>query len=401
MANFLEDIQLLPSSFQGMASQLADQLRQAIIRGGLKPGEKLPSSAFIAKKLSLGAQTVQTAFNALVAEGLVVRRKRHGTFVVDIDQITSSPVSKSYQIAMIVFNLAIDSPVTPTLSLFLEGMQSVLRTQGCGLHLIAVDPKESTGSNNTIFRSTVTNKQIDGAVVRARMPEYFLKMLRDSEIPFVTQEWISYSNEPNVTDDPVNCACVAVEYFISNGHKRIGMVTADVTYDVRGEKRAGTLTWLGYCMAHSKHKLPLSPELVKEVSGYPKAKPENYARKTLELATGNHPPTAIYVANEKGALLALDMLKEKGIRVPEDVAIISRGGGRPRQFLATAEEDFVKIGKTQAKLILQTLEDGKYPDKRNYFFHSFVIPRGSCQRNGETVKVGRGAESNKKVGSAM
>ena len=39
-------------------------------------------------------------------------------------------------------------------------------------------------------------------------------------------------------------------------------------------------------------------------------------------------------------------------------------------------------------------------DKRNYFFHSFVIPRGSCQRNGETVKVGRGAESNKKVGSA-
>ena len=69
MANFLEDIQLLPSSFQGMASQLADQLRQAIVRGPLKPGEKLPSSAFIAKKLSLGAQTVQTAFNALVDAG--------------------------------------------------------------------------------------------------------------------------------------------------------------------------------------------------------------------------------------------------------------------------------------------------------------------------------------------
>ncbi len=96
----------------------------------------------------------------------------------------------------------------------------------------------------------------------------------------------------------------------------------------------------------------------------------------------------------------VDMLKEKGIRVPEDVAIISRGSSMQHQFLATTEEDYEEIGKTQAKLILRTLEDGKYPDNKNYSFHSFVVPRGSCKRNGETVKVGRGAESNKKVESA-
>ena len=64
-------------------SGLEHELREAVRRGGLAPGTRLPSSRTLAKDLGIGRNTVADAFGQLVAEGWFVARHGAGTWVAD------------------------------------------------------------------------------------------------------------------------------------------------------------------------------------------------------------------------------------------------------------------------------------------------------------------------------
>lgn len=59
-------------------------LRDDIVKGKLKAGEKLPSKRALALNLSVSVITVQTAYEQLLAEGYVTSRERSGYFVADV-----------------------------------------------------------------------------------------------------------------------------------------------------------------------------------------------------------------------------------------------------------------------------------------------------------------------------
>ena len=56
-------------------------IRQDILDGKLKPGEKLPSKRALAEHLELGKITVETAYAQLLAEGFICSREKVGFFV--------------------------------------------------------------------------------------------------------------------------------------------------------------------------------------------------------------------------------------------------------------------------------------------------------------------------------
>ena len=59
-------------------------VREDILRGNLKAGEKLPSKRALAAHLSVSVITVQTAYEQLLAEGYAVSRERSGYFVAQV-----------------------------------------------------------------------------------------------------------------------------------------------------------------------------------------------------------------------------------------------------------------------------------------------------------------------------
>lgn len=65
----------------GLARQLAQLMRQAILRGELVPGQALPSTRLLAQSLQLARGTVVEAFDQLVAEGYLASRAGAGTQV--------------------------------------------------------------------------------------------------------------------------------------------------------------------------------------------------------------------------------------------------------------------------------------------------------------------------------
>lgn len=69
---------------------LAQVLRSAISAGEFDDGQQLPTEAELVDRFGLSRQTVRRALQELVAEGLVVRTRGRGTFVVPSDSGSGS-----------------------------------------------------------------------------------------------------------------------------------------------------------------------------------------------------------------------------------------------------------------------------------------------------------------------
>ena len=63
--------------------QIAENLKQAIESGVLKPGERLDNEIQLSERLSVSRPTVRQAIQRLTHEGLVVRQRGVGTVIVD------------------------------------------------------------------------------------------------------------------------------------------------------------------------------------------------------------------------------------------------------------------------------------------------------------------------------
>lgn len=64
--------------------QLYNSIREAILRGHIQSGEKLPSLRALSKSLDLSVTTVQQAYNQLLLEGYIQSRPQSGYYINDI-----------------------------------------------------------------------------------------------------------------------------------------------------------------------------------------------------------------------------------------------------------------------------------------------------------------------------
>ena len=104
----------------------------------------------------------------------------------------------------------------------------------------------------------------------------------------------------------------ATDVLIRAGHRRIGYVNGEAGMEAARHRLRG------YRQALATADLPFDPDLVREgnwapLSGY------EATRALMALA---HPPTAIFCANDLMAVGAYEALRELGLRIPDDVAVM-------------------------------------------------------------------------------
>ena len=68
-------------------AQLYDALKQDILSGRIKGGEKLPSKRALAEHLSISRSTVETAYEQLLAEGYILSRPRSGFYAEMLEHL--------------------------------------------------------------------------------------------------------------------------------------------------------------------------------------------------------------------------------------------------------------------------------------------------------------------------
>jgi DNA-binding transcriptional regulator YhcF (GntR family) len=76
-------VRIDPSSATPASAQLRDAIAKRVTSGRLGPGERMPPVRVLAADLGLAPNTVAKAYRELEADGLLVGRGRHGTFVAD------------------------------------------------------------------------------------------------------------------------------------------------------------------------------------------------------------------------------------------------------------------------------------------------------------------------------
>jgi GntR family transcriptional regulator len=84
-------IQILSGSNEPIYSQIVEQIRQAIAKGQLGTGEKLPAVRKLASDLVVNPNTVAKAYTILEQAGMVTTKSGSGTFVADPKMRTSDP----------------------------------------------------------------------------------------------------------------------------------------------------------------------------------------------------------------------------------------------------------------------------------------------------------------------
>ncbi|MEU2654177.1 GntR family transcriptional regulator [Streptomyces sp. NPDC007325] len=70
---------------------LADEIRQQIRSGRIKPGERVPSSRDLEAKYEIANMTARSALRVLRDEGLIYSKPGVGNFVVDTLPASTSP----------------------------------------------------------------------------------------------------------------------------------------------------------------------------------------------------------------------------------------------------------------------------------------------------------------------
>ena len=79
--------------------QLAQAFESAIVRGDLRPGDRLENELDLAKRLKLSRPTIRQAIQELVDKGVVVRKRGVGT------QVVQSPVHRSVELTLSLIHI--------------------------------------------------------------------------------------------------------------------------------------------------------------------------------------------------------------------------------------------------------------------------------------------------------
>lgn len=176
----------------------------------------------------------------------------------------------------------------------------------------------------------------------------FFKQLQQRRMRFVIIG--DYRPEPDfsaVDVDNIDAANQIVKYLIGLGHRRIAMLRGD------GSHQSSTLRAQGYRESLEESGLEYDPAL--DVCGMYNT-PSGYDRTLLLLdLPPSSRPTALFCGDDRIALGAMDALKERGVRVPQEMSVVgindSVEGSLGDIPLTTLRQPGQKIGQSAVDLL--------------------------------------------------
>lgn len=347
---------------------LSDWIRDRILAGTFPIGSRLPSEHELAQRFRLSRQTVRQALSTLVAENLLERRQGSGTYVsrAALDQ---RPVTMNIG----VITTYLDSYIFPGV---IRGIDRVLSLNGYHMQLGITYNK--TRNENQVL-SSLLERGVDGLIVeptKSALPNPNQKLYREiaaNRIPLLfLNGYYAGMDFPYVAMNDYESGKLATRFLLRRGHRKIfGIFKSD---DVQGHFR-----YSGYVNQMRDADTAFEDSWVmwyvtEDLDTLFAPKDDERLLSRIGDSTG------VVCYNDEIACKLLEVYARNGIKVPEQVSIVSFDNsdlaavGYPG--LTSIDYPAGEIGAEAARRLLALI---RRQSRGSYAFPPRMVERGSVR----------------------
>lgn len=332
---------------------LMEELKQEILSGAIKPGEKLPSENELSDRYQISRHTVRKALSILINEGYIEAEHGRGTFCSQ----RMGHMKNSRNVAVVT--TYISDYIFPRL---IQGMDKVLTENGYSI--ILKNTANSRTKEERVLEDILT-KDIEGLIIEPSKSQIYCKhtnlyaMLDQYEIPYVFIQGV-YSqmiDKPHILMDDCKGGYMVTKHLIDAGHRKIlGIFKAD---DFQGKERHK-----GYVKALQEAGIAYDPDMVVWFHTEDrKTKPAMMMELLLEQKVEMD---AVVCYNDQIAIEVIRCLQRNGLRVPEDISVTGYDNSVIAEGtvgLTTIAHPQEKLGEMAAELLLEKIR--KVPEEKS------------------------------------
>ncbi len=316
-------------------------LRQDILGGKYQPGFRLPKELDFAKELGVAKITLRSALEKLENDGLIKRVHGKGTFI-----------SKDNTSNKILIMITQKTAIQLTHNYILPGIEAAATEQGFETEICFLEHLRKLPLEDAL--NILKEKNLRGAILLSSIcgqddPEVMI--LQNLNIPVVIP-----NGDYNDRLTGFSLLHIAhrqamrssLEYLAGHGHRQVKVISRR-PQNFRGWQRdelPALFRELG---------LDADSPILYHAEDFTK----DEIRKALDaiLADGQ-PPTAIQCYSDFYAIEVIDYLQEKGIRIPQDIAVMGYcgypGGTFLKPSLSTIDFNYSGIGRAAVKMLLES-----------------------------------------------
>ena len=321
---------------------------------------------------SVSGVSFQTAGKVLNGKGSVseATRERILRAARDLNYVPNAVARglvtrKTFTIGIVASDLA-----DAELARFVVGAEREARSRG---HAVLLGNVDSEGTDAERYLRMLLERRVDGILTAAPQMEHDERVgdLLRGPTPAVSIHRVPGRGVSLVGSDHRQTGLLATRHLLDGGHRRVATVTGSKGRQVTAHRLEG------YRKALAEKDVPFDPDLV--AGGEWDADAAHGA--TLRLLDRAPDATAFFAQADVMALGVLSALREKGLAVPEDVAVVGCDdiplAAHAAPPLTTVHVPFYETGKTAVRLLLDTIA-GKIGEPRRVLLPVDLVVRASC-----------------------
>ncbi|WP_437229013.1 GntR family transcriptional regulator [Planctomicrobium sp. SH661] len=332
-----------------------ERLREYVIAqiqsGQFQAGSALPSENRLAEVLQIARSTVRQAMSALERDGLVRRVHGKGTFV---HEQARGRLHRGQDLFALI--------VPETEFGFYPSLQKCFEEAAADLHnqvIVCNTGNQIESQGNSILQ--LIDMRVAGVAIvpttAPLTPAYHVRQLQERGIPVVCcSRPVEGVQVPLLGIPFEEVGRRAGKLISSQGHRHAAYISMSHTQYVELNKR-GFIQGMGPdSQVYAHHVTSTSPS--------PAIHEAELITVVDRMLAGPNPPTAFFVSFDSLAELVYLILGRRGLRVPEDISIVSFGGSRRTGALANqltaVTLDELRLGR-EAVDLLSRMRLGELP----------------------------------------
>ena len=327
-----------------------------------------PTSHDVARKAGVSVATVSRVLND---SPHVSRRARHKVLsaVKTLNYQPNRTAQRLRARRSHVIGLIISDIQNPFFTSVVRGIEDVAYQHGYSLVLCNSDEDPE---KEKLYVNVMRAEEVAGVILAsASQADTPVDDLLTYNIPVVAiDRKIDHRPIDTVLAANIEGARAAVAHLIELGHHCIGFIGLPLT------RTPGKERYAGYQSVMREHNLPTSQDFIR-ISD---AKQQGGYESTRDLIASQPCITAFFVANNLMALGALTAIRERGLRIPEDISIVGFDDMPWATLLqppltAVAQPTY-ELGRRAGELLLERLQNPHKP-VANVQLDTTLIVRGS------------------------